>query len=187
MRLFVSVEISDDLRGALTKIKEDLSHSLTLKEAKWVKPENLHLTLKFFGEVPENDLAALEQALVESVKGKKSFLIQVHGMGCFPNLQRPRVLWAGIKEGAQSLEALAKSVEENSVAAGFAPVDKPFSAHLTLARFTAAPPKDFLVMMENVSARSFGEMKIEKISLIESQLSPSGPRYTTLREFSLEI
>jgi len=152
------------------------------KKVKWVRLENVHLTLKFLGEVEENRLEELKNALKKSVKGQKGFTLQVKGAGVFPNVKRPKVLWAGIEDSSKSLEKLAGNVEEAAVATGFSSNDKPFSAHLTVARIDPSSPPDLTGVLKQYENFLFGEIPVEKIGLVQSRLMPSGPQYTLLEE-----
>lgn len=191
MRLFVAVEVCPEVRKKLLEIQEEFQRtSLFLNKAKWVKPENLHLTLKFLGEVSQENLNTLRSALIKSIQGVKSFEIEIQGLGCFPQVKSVRLLWAGVSQGAGQLKKLAEEVEKNTASAGFAPSDKTFSPHLTLARFPSYSEKRMSQHLSNFSKKissynslSFGKTTVSKIDLIESVLSASGPHYTALEEF----
>lgn len=185
MRLFAAVQIPDEIKESLEKFRDGMSRRLKqARSVKWVKTENFHLTLKFFGEIEESRLQDLQKSLLESAKEQKSFSAMVQGIGYFPNAERPRVLWVGILDPANKLRSLAESIELNTVSSNFSPSDKPFSAHLTLARFTAAPSVQFIDAAKEYSSSHFGTFKVEKIDLIRSVLLPEGPQYSVIREFS---
>lgn len=184
MRVFVAIEISDEMREQLENFKKNFSKfSETTKKIKWIKPDNFHLTLKFFGEIEEERLPLLKTSLSKSITNQNPFMLDVKGVGCFPDLRRPRVLWAGIQQGSDTLKTLAEAVEKSSVSAGFPPSDKPFSAHLTIARFQMPPEQAFLEKIKQYESFSFGRIAVNKMNLIQSKLSPAGPHYTVLEEF----
>lgn len=187
MRLFVAAEISEEVKKKLAEVqKEFQSISQFFNKVKWVKAENFHLTLKFLGEVREGNLNELTNALVESVKDEKKFELEIQGLGAFPSPAKPRVLWAGIQQGTKELKKIADQVEKNSVDAGFAPRDAPFSPHLTLARFPSFPQQlmsDFSKKIETNRSFFFGKTTVSKIVLFQSLLSPAGPHYSVLEEF----
>ena len=153
--------------------------------SKWVKSENLHLTLKFFGEVGEENRPLLESALSKAAESGKTFAAEIQGIGAFPALRSARVLWAGVRDPAANLRALARSVEEETVRSGFPSSDKPFSEHLTLARFKAFPRANFIRLLEKDSEVSFGKMTVRCLCLIQSVLGSQGPAYQDLRQWSL--
>lgn len=185
MRLFIAIAISESIRDALSDTVKTLRQSQTRAEKiKWVEPENYHLTLKFFGEVAENQLNSLTSALAESVKDQKKAALKFKGIGAFPNLDRARVLWAGAEGEVEAVSQLAQSIDQATVQAGLTPADKPFSSHLTLARFMTPPSKPLLDQMKIYSSQEFGSIIVERISLIQSQLTPHGPIYSVVQEFN---
>lgn len=184
MRLFAAVSLSDDIKESLRQFQSELQTFLkNPKNAKWVPPANFHLTLKFFGEVEESKLDSLQNALVLSSEGVKPFSINIAGAGCFPDLARPRVLWAGVESGLLELKTLSAAVEARTVQAGFPPLDKPFSAHATLARFSGALPPSFAQFPRTLGSSVFGRMEAGSMSLYQSVPGPSGPVYKILKEF----
>ena len=186
MRLFVAVKIPDEVRQSLEHFCREIKASTALpKKVKWARPENLHLTLKFFGEIEESRLEELLTALSRSMGNREPFSATARGIGVFPENAPPRVLWAGVDDPEEGLKKLAGSIEQETVLAGFPPSDKPFSAHLTLARFPTVPGagiKDEVLKREN---SVFGEIRVRAVSLIQSRLEASGPVYADLKEFFL--
>ena len=184
VRCFAAISISDEIQSALESFKEQAFRSAKeFKSAKWVRSENLHLTLKFFGEVERDRIGALEESISASVHDQKNFSVKFCSGGCFPNDKRPQVLWVGITDGASVLEKLAANLEERTTLRGFVPSDKPFSPHLTLARFSNFPLPDLSQILSALDKRVFGKIDVVQISLIQSELKPAGPVYTVLREF----
>jgi RNA 2',3'-cyclic 3'-phosphodiesterase len=186
MRLFVAVEIAPEIRDRLTGLVAQLRPSLA--SASWVRPEGLHITLKFLGNVPDEKLGAIKSAL-HSVKAAP-FLLAITNVGVFPNPRSPRVLWAGIESGPE-LAALARKVEDALNPLGFEREKRAFSPHVTLARFKngkAKPKLDAVLsaMPEAGRALAFGTMAAAQFHLYESKLSPQGARYSKLASFELE-
>jgi len=180
MRLFVALELKAAVRenlGALLKALRAVS-----PQTRWVRPENLHLTLKFMGEVPETKLAAIRSALA-SVHSDQPTTVDFRGLGFFPNEKRPRVLWAGI-EASPNLKTLAAEIDRAAEKLGIPREQRPFAPHLTLARFEPPelPEKLRSAIQEN-AAREFGSFRTNQYLLIESKLKPSGAGYTTLESF----
>ena len=152
----------------------------------WIRAENLHMTLKFLGHIPPETLARVEAGLAEVVADQPPFTLAFAGLGAFPSVERPRVIWAGVTKGAEMLVALQARVEDALAQKEIAREERPFHAHLTLARVKeprhARPLFSALKAQEKVS---FGHQEVSAIHLMRSDLHPQGARYTILRPFSL--
>jgi 2'-5' RNA ligase len=180
MRLFVALELPATVRENLGALLESLR--AVSPQTRWVRPENLHLTLKFIGEAAETKLAAIRSALAGARSDQPTTVI-FRGLGFFPNEKRPRVFWAGI-EASPNLKTLAAEIDRATEKLGIPREQRPFSPHLTLARFEPPelPEKLRSAIQEN-SAREFGSFRTNQYHLIESKLKPSGAEYTTLESF----
>lgn len=181
MRLFVALEISEEIRVAIA----GLIHELRPLDSswKWVRAENLHVTLKFLGEIPSDKLESIKSAL-RGVACEWPVGVKFRGLGFFPNERRPRVLWAGM-EAPQSLPALAEAIEESLAKVGAPREEREFTPHLTLARSKDGKVSEKLRnALASHSSRQFGEMKASAFHLIESKLKSTGAEYTTLESFS---
>jgi len=181
MRLFVALEIPSAVRenlGALLKSLRAVS-----PQTRWVRPENLHVTLKFIGEVLETKLAAIRNALA-GARSDQPVTLDFRGLGFFPSEKHPRVFWAGI-EASPNLKTLAADIDRATEKLGIPREQRPFSPHLTLARFEppGLPEKLRSAIREN-EVRDFGTLHTGQFHLIESKLKPSGAEYTTLESFS---
>lgn len=154
------------------------------KEPRWARPENLHVTLKFLGEVPETKLDAVRTALAQ-IRSEQAVRLEFRGLGFFPNEKHPRVFWAGI-EAFPNLRRLAEDIEGAMEKLGISREQRPFSPHLTLARFErpGMPEKLRSAIAEN-ARRDFGTLQTSKFYLIQSKLKPSGAEYTTVAIFPL--
>lgn len=185
MRLFVALQIPSAVRGnldALIKELRALEPASSTKKSRWVRPENLHVTLKFIGETSPEKLEAIGAAL-SAVHSVQPIELRFRGLGFFPNEKRARVLWVGI-EAPPSLAAIAGDVDLNLEKAGFRREDRAFTPHLTLARLQ--PPgiaQELHAAVQGRAARDFGVLHTGEFHLIESKLKPSGAEYTTLRSF----
>ncbi|HET8923277.1 MAG TPA: RNA 2',3'-cyclic phosphodiesterase [Candidatus Acidoferrum sp.] len=180
MRLFVALEIPSAVRenlAALLKKLRELS-----SQPRWVRPENLHLTLKFIGEVAPEKLDAIRAALA-SVRSDSQVTTHFRGLGFFPNEKRPRVFWAGT-DPSPNLKKLAAHIDSVTEKIGIPREERSFSPHLTLARLQppGLPEKLRPAIRENL-AREFGALQTRQFHLIESKLKPSGAEYTTLESF----
>src|SRR5712692_4062615 len=181
MRLFVALEIPSAVRENLAALLKSIR--AVSPRTRWVRPENLHVTLKFIGEVPETKLVAIRSALA-GVCSDQPVTLDFRGLGFFPNDKHPRVFWAGI-EASPNLITLAADIDKATEKLGIPREQRPFSPHLTLARFEAPrlPEKLRAAIQEN-AAREFGSLHTSRIHLIESKLKPSGAEYTTLESFA---
>lgn len=182
MRLFVAVTLPDDLKGRFGAVQEQLRPAQA--DVSWVRPGNLHATLKFLDEVEPRRLERLRGALGESVQGVAPFAVRFGGLGTFG--RPPRVVWVGIRDGAAPLTALATRVEEALGGVGFAKERRGFSAHLTLGRVRSGKNLDRLLeRIAGIPAEDVGEMPVEGIVLMQSELNPAGSIYTPLDRFPL--
>ena len=187
MRLFIAVKCSAGVRDNIQRMVRELcARDAALQKANWVKPENLHLTLKFLGEVGEGKVESIGRALMQTAKSFVPFSVTVQGAGAFPRRSRAHLFWAGVQDPENKLKSLAASVEKSCVSAGMAPNDKPFAPHITFARFStpllgAGAAKSLEPHLET----AFGEINVDRFFLIRSALLPGGATYTDLREFPL--
>jgi 2'-5' RNA ligase len=187
MRLFVALEIPAAVRDNLAaQVKElrDLSAQLADKRPRWLRPENLHVTLKFIGEVSPAKLESIRDALA-AIHSDAPVHLQFRGLGFFPNEQYPRILWAGI-EASASLPPLAANIDSALETQGVAREKRAFTPHLTLARFE--PPgmhEKLRAMIRRNSGREFGSLQAREFHLIESKLKPAGAEYTSLASFPI--
>ncbi len=180
MRLFVAIEIEPAIRERIGEFVDRLRPRIS--EARWVRPEGLHVTLKFLGNVADERRAAIEKAL-RSVRGKP-FTLSLKSLGMFPNPRSPRVLWVGIEAGPE-LERIAADIDRQMASVGFEREKRAFSPHVTLARFNERPEGN-LGSLISETPLSFGTMTASRFHLYESKLSPKGSRYTKITSFDLE-
>lgn len=184
MRLFVALELTEAVRRAVTEVLSELKPAAG--DLRWVRPESMHITLKFMGHVEESQLAPVRQALA-SVHVNKAVEMNFQGLGFFPNQRRPRVLWIGIHANP-ALAQLAGQIETSLEPLGIQRENRPFSPHLTLARFphggSSRNLKSLQERMAALPSKEFGYICTREFHLIQSQLSPSGAKYTTLERFA---
>ncbi len=185
MRLFVACDLPAEVRGRLRSLGESLRTEAP--RLRWVRPEGIHLTLRFVGEVDEEIRSRLSETLRRAVPGAAPpFEVAVEGAGYFPDRGRPRVLWVGLREPSGALAGLHARVEEAVRGAGVAPENRPFRPHLTLARFgdERADPR-LLAAVGLLSTARHGLFTVEAVHLFQSVLRPSGAAYRLLEEFRL--
>lgn len=180
MRLFVALDLAQDVHNnLLTLVRELRSAGADLR---WVRPDGLHLTMKFIGEVPEAKRAPIEEAL-RGVASPEPVELHFRGLGYFPNPRRPRVFWVGI-EASPNLAPLAAAVEAALEPLGIASEKRAYVPHLTLGRFKS--PKGLSGLQEKIAAlpaTEFGRQQADAFYLYQSRLSPQGAQYTKLAEF----
>ena len=150
-------------------------------DVSWTRPEGMHLTLKFFGEIEDKRIPKIEKALDAVVNGIPTFTLSVSGMGTFPDMRRPRVIWIGLKEDGGNLLRLQKGVEEDLKKTGFPSEDRRFTPHITLGRIRSNKNTDKLLrLIEEEKVEELGSFDVSEVHLIKSELKPAGAEYTEL-------
>ncbi len=185
MRVFLAVELSSTVRDRIAALQDEWKPRI--QSARWVRPENLHLTLRFLGEVEPSVVAALAETLPQSVRGCQPFSFSLRGGGCFPNAKRPRVVWVGVDPVPDELYRLQRAAEDTVHQQGFGPEGRGFEPHLTIARFKTqkTPEKSVAPVMKALEGRDFGETRVSEFVLFESRLSPRGASYHAVERFRL--
>ncbi|OGP83949.1 MAG: 2'-5' RNA ligase [Deltaproteobacteria bacterium RBG_13_65_10] len=184
IRAFVAVEIPGPLRALCAEICRRLAPATG--RVGWVKPENLHLTLKFLGNADPSRLERLAESLAHKGAKLHPFEVELKGLGCFPSPRRPRVIWVGTGEGAEALALLAQKVEGAAAKAGFSREARAFSPHLTLGRVRMdSPPADLGSLLAREDPGSLGRFFVTEVILMKSRLDPGGSIYTPLRRIPL--
>jgi 2'-5' RNA ligase len=151
------------------------------RDVAWIVPGNLHLTLKFLGEVSETRIESVARALCEASLAAAAFEARIRGLGAFPSAGRPRVVWAGVTDGAAEMIALARNVDAALAALGLPRDERPFSPHVTLGRVRRPGHNPALSdALGGAAEREFGQMRVPSVSLMRSELGPRGARYTEL-------
>jgi 2'-5' RNA ligase len=180
VRLFIAIEIPEDIRTGFASLLKEFR--AIAPQVKWVRAENLHVTLKFLGETEPAKLGPLQNVLA-AVRSPEPVTLEFRGLGFFPNEKRPRVFWTGMQASA-NLKSLAADIDQAAHRLGFPLEDRPFTPHLTLARFPlpGIPPK-LLQAVQEKSTQEFGSLQAAEFHLIESKLKPTGAEYTTVQTF----
>ena len=188
MRLFVAMDIPSQVRdefAALIAELREADSSFSKSRARWVRPENLHVTLKFIGHVETGRVDAIRAALSE-VHASGAVEMRFRGLGFFPNGKRPRVFWAGM-EASANLAPLAAEIEASLKKAGIAGETREYAPHLTLARFDPPGISDGLSEIAQRNAtREFGAVRTGEFHLFESKTRPTGAEYSRLSSFPFE-
>jgi 2'-5' RNA ligase len=185
MRLFVAVHLPQEIRDGLAAVQERLRRAQA--DVSWVKPANLHITLKFLGETEPKRLERIGPVLAEAARNMAPFSLTVAGVGTFGG-RIPRVVWAGAREGAAPLEALAGAVENGLARVGFPKERRRFTAHFTLGRVRSPRNAEVLLAaIRDEPTEPLGVVPVEQFVLMQSRLDPGGSIYTALERFPLEI
>lgn len=149
-----------------------------------VSPDNLHVTLKFLGDTPAESCDAIQTQIAQSVIGQPPIVLRVEGLGAFPHVDRPSVIWVGLND-AQPLISIAQRLETALEPLGFARESRPFHPHLTLARIKGRPPRELFELLRQHATTNFGTVEISSVEFIRSDREHEGARYTTLAAYQL--
>ena len=184
IRSFLAIELPKPILRKIEEVQGDLRS--TRADVRWVNPEKIHLTLKFFGNIEESRIEPIFKSIEEPIRNTLPFSLEVRGVGAFPHLRNPRVIWMGLVDGREVLVSFQKQIETQLEKIGFQPEDRPFHPHLTLGRMKSSRGKEELVgRMERHKEEEFGDFQVERVILFKSDLKPSGPIYTLLKEIKL--
>ena len=187
MRAFIAIGLPQEIKDFLSQLQEELK--ATGADVKWVKPDNIHLTLKFLGEIDDKKLEKIIEIIDEAAKEKDKFQVRISSLGAFPKIDFPRVIWVGIDTPDKDIKQIAESLEEKIAKIGIPKEDRPFSSHITIGRTKSTLNREKLVQgLKNKV--ELGGKKLEfyatKITLFKSTLSPKGPIYEALKESNLK-
>jgi len=189
VRTFIAIELDHAVLRAIDRIQVELQRGAPRGAIRWVDSSGIHLTLKFLGDVPVGQIKEIEAGIMRACAGCAPFRIACQGVGCFPNPARPRVLWVGVAEPTGKLASVQRAVERDVAPLGYPSEDRPFAPHLTLGRVRQdASREDLKRLGELVLSFPKGnpaEMMVSAVSLMRSDLTPSGAIYTELAHISL--
>ena len=184
IRSFLAIEIMQAILENISKIQDELKKELSL--VKWLKPEDMHLTLLFLGNISLMDVDKINNVLLAPSLSTKPFYIKLKSIGIFPNSLRPRVLWIGVEDRHKNMESLYDDILRPLEKIGFKGEDRKFHPHLTLGRFKSIKGNKILnSYLEKYKNFEFGEELVDKIVLFKSDLRPDGSVYTKLKEISI--
>ena len=185
IRTFIAVDLDDPVRDALAGLQERIRCELS-PSMRWVKPEGMHLTLKFLGQTPEDLVPPIADALDAAARRSRPFTIELGEPGGFPNTRRPRVLWAAVRGDLDALADLRQNVEEMVSPLGFTTEDRAFRPHLTLGRASS----DVRIAPERWEASGIkaaaASQTVHQVALMKSDLGLGGARYTRLPAAELD-
>jgi len=186
IRAFIAINLDPEIRGYLSSLQQNLNLDAAKVKVNWVEEKNLHLTLKFLGNISPSQIELIEIELKKITSQYPSFFIKLlPEIGVFPSYKMPRVIWVGIKEGAAELTEIYNLVETRLYKKGFPRESKNFSTHITLGRVKYLKDKDSLIhSLKSIHLDSFSQ-KVKSIELMESKLTPQGPLYGIIRQYPL--
>ena len=183
IRCFIAVELEHVMKRELGRLQARLRHKLDVgdKSMKWVRPENVHLTLKFLGDVEYEQVPEICRAVDQAVKESAPFFFDLGNCGCFPAVGAARVLWVGILEGEREMVKLQQALENSLQPSGFPPEGRKFSPHLTLARIkNAKAGRGVQEAAKTIEPFHLSWQEVFEIIVFQSELTPTGPIYTPM-------
>ena len=198
MRAFIAIELDQNIKEKISAIQKKLKQ--TEADVKWVKPENIHLTLKFLGDIDEKKAEKIKNILKNLAGDRQTFDMAISELGAFPKLRFPRVIWIGIKEGADDALKITSILDDKLVSIGFAKEKRGFSAHITIGRVRSNKNRLRLIEAVNkfneTNQKEFTPLEkdflteftqtVKNITLFKSTLTPQGPIYEALLIASLK-
>lgn len=188
IRTFIAIDLSEPVQRQLARVQDRLRRESVTRIVRWVKTENIHLTLQFLGDTPAGDVQAIEETLRKTCAAHRPFELEFGALGCFPNVHSPRVVWIGVEEPTGEIARLQRAITSAMSEFGFQPDRKRFAPHLTLGRVKRhvstrerrALGSTFNDIIGPTPTPQTSAMRVEVVSFIRSQLRPSGSVYTTL-------
>ncbi len=184
LRTFVAIDLPDKVTAAI----HDLQSALKTRKfsVRWVRADKLHLTLKFLGSTGIDRIDGIDQALKSAAAKIPYMSLFARGLGVFPGVRRPRVIWVGIGGEVEALMALQRAIDHNLALIGFPPEKRSFKAHLTIGRVKGAiNAMHLLEALQKFKDFQTEPFQVQRIALIRSELKPHGPEYTTLATVTL--
>ena len=185
IRTFIAIEINDAIRAELADVQSVLEEANG--HVSWVRPQNIHCTLVFLGDIFADTVNSITTALKQAAAGCKPFEIEIAGLGYFGPSRSPRIIWSGIAGAVTPLVKLQNDLVAAVSAAGLKPDKKPFKPHLTIGRVRSN--RNVPALVEAIKAnetKSFGKVSVERVVLMKSQLTANGPVYSLLLAKSLD-
>ncbi len=189
MRTFIAIPLPNSLLERLSALGQKLERQAPYRSVRWVRPEGVHLTLKFLGDTSTDKLPEIKRALAAVAQNAPACTFTVKELGCFPNPRRPRVVWVGVQEPTGRLAALQDAIEEVLTSFGYEPEGRGFTPHLTLGRVRRKVSRTDAAQVGEIitgtTVERLAKVSADRFALIRSVLKPTGAEYTTLEEFPL--
>lgn len=184
MRTFIAVEVPDSAKDRIAQLINHLKTTGT--DIKWVEPGNIHVTLKFLGNIETDRPAVIRDGLSAALDSADAFDLNLGRIGAFPDMNRPRVFWVSIEEGRSELIAMQQRIESELHARGFVREERPFSPHLTIGRVRS--PRGMSKLTDLVRDMTFetDPFTVKRAAVVKSDLKPDGPLYTVIDHVELD-
>lgn len=190
IRSFVAIKLNDQVREELRETQELLKSRGLADQVRWVRPEGIHVTLKFLGNIPVDRVNEIVVAIRQASEGIGPFSVSFGGLGCFPSTSRPNVIWIGVLGDTKTLVRLQSKIEDRLTVLGFPPEKRKYTPHLTLGRVgrhVSSQERGLLGgIIQTECTDALSEMKVHEVSLMKSVLSPAGAKYSRLAVVQLE-
>ncbi len=184
IRSFIAIELTEEVRDKLINIQANLKQAGA--DVKWVKKNNIHLTLKFLGNIGSDNIENVTKALEELGNNNSRFTAELSEIGAFPRMDSPRIIWIGVEKGAKKLCDIVEGLEDLLEKIGLPKEEKEFHPHITLGRVKSSFNKIHLIKkLKEITLQDKNVLNIEKLTLFKSTLTPKGPIYEVLKEINL--
>jgi 2'-5' RNA ligase len=186
-RLFLALDLEEQVLTRLRDVVQALDP--VCDGARWVKPEAMHLTIKFFGVMPLSEVPGIGTGVSRVLERRTAFSGEVCGIGGFPSFERPRVLWAGMRDEEMHIQSFGEELLEELETQGYGAEDRRFVPHITLARFKRRAPLNLTAVsriLPDYGTHSFGETFFDRVVLYSSELTPDGPIYRVVNSWDLK-
>ncbi len=186
MRTFIALTLPEQIRSRLALLQAELKETET--DVKWTAPENIHLTLKFIGEIDEKTLDRIILALEKFIPEKKSYYARVSALDVFPKIHSPRIIWIGLGEGDKESRDIAEEIEEKLSDTGISKEERAFTSHITIGRVRSGRNKERLLRKINeINSLENEDLRflVDRVTVYKSTLTPKGPVYEAIKELRL--
>lgn len=183
LRLFIAIALPEPVRDEIIRVQQELQPLVTRAPVRWARPDQFHLTLRFLGNFPAERIEELKQAVGAVCRNVPPISLRAEGVGFFPGLRSPRVVWVGINDGDGRLAELQQRIEAAVGPFSLEPGEKNFAGHVTLGRLKNARPGDtrnLVAQAQSLEKRVFGGWTVGEIVIVRSELSPGGARHILL-------
>jgi 2'-5' RNA ligase len=185
LRSFIAIELPERAKSVLAELQREFEKCGA--DIRWVRTENIHLTLKFLGDIEENAVAAVTEKIKGTCNKYMAFSLNISGAGVFPNARSPRVLWVGLNS-SETMTGLQGEIDNEMASLGFERENRRFVPHLTLGRFKSSRGRGKLLeKVEAYKESEFGLIDVNSVSLMRSDLGPAGAKHTRIADFKLQI
>ncbi len=184
IRAFIAINLPPPVKELASHIREQFRDCG--RTIRWVDPKNVHLTIKFLGDIPKEKIESVGKAIEKAVENIQPFRMEIDGMGTFPNLRHPRVLWMGVKEPSETLVQMETRISSNLATLGFEREKKKFSPHITLGRVRSNEKKALISkLIQSLELPACPEINVKSVELFKSELKPTGAVHSVLGRFDL--